>query len=118
MKEPSSSGQPARAVSLILYTAVVITVAMVAFPPYTSFYGTEYAFMWSGPEWARSTEATLNDLELTVRIHWDLLIVQLLSLWAIALGAKWILGKQPVLMTLLGFSIVRISSYLIVPILL
>lgn len=84
---------------------------MVTFPPYTSFYGTEYALMLSGPEWARSTEATLNDLDLSVRIHWALLLVQLLSLWAIVLGAKWILGKQSVPMTVLAFSIVQISSF-------
>lgn len=81
--------------TLILYTAVVLTVAMIAFPPYTSFYGTEYALVLSGPEWARHTEAALSDLDLQVSIHWSLLVLQLFSLWAIALGVKWILGQRP-----------------------
>lgn len=79
---------------MIMYTAIVTTVAMVLFPPYTSFYGTEYALVLSGPEWARWTAATLDDLGLTVRIHWSLLAVQLVMVWALALGAKWIFASR------------------------
>ncbi len=87
-----------------LYVAFVLSMVMVLFPPFTSLNGTEYAFLLTGPEWSRLTGALGEDLGLTARLHWILLLVQLAAVWAIAFGAKRFLGKQPVVpAVLLGF---------------
>lgn len=90
---PSSSPSP-RAAAFALYVATVLTVTMVLFPPFTSLNGTEYAFLLTGPEWARLMGSIDSDLGLATRPHWILLSVQLATVWAIALGAQWFLGGQ------------------------
>ena len=78
---PSSRGD-----AFALYVAVVLTIVMVLFPPYTSINGTEYAFVLTGPEWTRLSG-------LTPRLHWAALLVQLGTVWAIALGARWFFSR-------------------------
>ncbi len=81
---PPPVSNPAR---FSVYVALVLSVAMVLFPPFTSVNGTEYAFVLTGPEWARAMEAVGRELGLTARIDWALLLVQLGAVWAVALGA-------------------------------
>jgi hypothetical protein len=80
--------------AFVVYVAVVLTLAMALFPPFTSLNGTEYAFVLTGPEWSRIVAASGVDLGLTADIYWAALLVQLAALWAIALGARWFLGRQ------------------------
>ncbi len=99
-KHPAMKASPAAAPSpnvarFAIHVAIVLTIVMVLFPPFTSLNGTEYAFLLTGPEWARLTGALGEDLGLTARIHWVLLLVQLAAVWAIALGAKQFLGRPP-----------------------
>lgn len=79
----------------VVYVAVVLTLLMLLFPPFTSLNGTEYAFVATGPEWSQAMGAVGAELGLTARIHWIALGVQLGALWAIALGAWGFLGRQP-----------------------
>jgi hypothetical protein len=88
---PASSANVTR---FVIYVAVVLTLAMLAFPPYTSLYGVEYAFVLRGPEWSYIMGESGVDLGLTARIYWAALGVQLGAVWAIALGAKWFLAAQ------------------------
>jgi hypothetical protein len=81
------------AAAFAIYVAAVLTVAMVLFPPFTSFNGTEYAFVLSGPEWSRSMQAAGAELGLSARIYWPALLLQLAVVWAVALGARWFLGE-------------------------
>lgn len=67
---------------------------MILFPPFASLSGTEYAFLLTGPGWARGMEAVAGHLGLTTHIQWPVLIVQLAALWAIALGAVWFLRQS------------------------
>lgn len=95
----------------ILYVAAVLTVAMVLFPPFASLNGTEYAFVLSGPIWSSNMGALGENLGLTARIHWALLVVQLGAVWAIALGGKFFLGRRAAAVTgplliLLSYSII------------
>lgn len=96
-------------------TAVVVTIAMISFPPYTSFYGTEYAFILDGPEWARQTQVTLVDFELGASIYWALLGVQLLTLWAITFAATLIFGKRPALLAAFYISLAHLTSIILPP---
>jgi hypothetical protein len=92
MPHPSDrdTASPAMA-GFAVYMAAVLTVAMALFPPFTSVNGTEYAFVATGPEWARHLGAVGEGLGVTARIHWTALGVQVGTLWAIALGARWYL---------------------------
>jgi hypothetical protein len=90
--QPASSAKVSR---FIVYVAVVLTLAMVLFPPFTSMYGTEYAFVLRGPEWWNVVSDSGADLGLTARIYWAGLGVQLGLVWAIALGASWFLRPVP-----------------------
>ncbi len=89
------SAPAAKPASFVVYVAAVLTVAMALFPPFTSLGGTEYAFVLTGPEWARAMGAVGTDLGLEARLHWPLLLVQLAAVWAIALGAKRYLVPHP-----------------------
>jgi len=75
----------------LVFTAIVVTVVLVLFPPFTSLHGTEHAFVFTGPEWSRRIGALGPELGLSARIHWPALLVQLGGLWAVALGARWFL---------------------------
>lgn len=81
---PSVPGSQVAA--FIVYVAAVLTAAMVLFPPFTSLGGTEYAFVLTGPEWARAMEAVGPGFG--ARLHWSLLLIQIAMVWAIALGAR------------------------------
>lgn len=83
---PSVPASPSAA--FVVYVAVVLTAAMVLFPPFTSLSGTEYAFVLTGPEWARAMEAIGADAGFGARLHWPLLLIQIGTVWAIALGAR------------------------------
>ena len=86
---PSSPSRPAaKPAAFAVYVAVVLTVVMALFPPFTSLGGTEYAFALTGPEWARAMGDVGADLGLGARLYWPLLLVQLAAVWAIALGAR------------------------------
>ncbi|MBA3895015.1 MAG: hypothetical protein H0X69_15225 [Gemmatimonadales bacterium] len=74
--------------------AVVLTGAMLLFPPFISVNGTEHAFVATGPEWMHRMGARGEDFGLTARIHWAALLVQVAAVWAIALGARWFLGRD------------------------
>ncbi len=89
---PSMTASPRRTVTpaLCVVWAAALSVAMVLVPPFTSVSGTEYAFVLSGPAWARTMVAV--DLGLTARLHWPLLFVQLAAVWTLALGAWWAVG--------------------------
>lgn len=91
---PLSSPPSPRAASFVLYVAIVLTIAMVLFPPFTSLNGTEYAFLLTGPEWTRLMRTMDSDLGLAARPHWILLSVQLTTVWAIALGARWFFAPK------------------------
>lgn len=93
MNVPSSSPSP-RTTAFVLYVAVVVTAVMVLFPPFTSFNGTEYAFLLTGPEWARRM-TTGGGPGLGVRLYWSLLLVQIGAVWALALGVRWFFGERP-----------------------
>jgi hypothetical protein len=82
---------PSRAASFVAYVAVVLTIARVLFPPFTSLNGTEYAFVMTGPEWSRALALTAAELGLRAQIHWAALLVQIAVVWAIAVGALWCL---------------------------
>lgn len=88
-----SSASSANVAAFILHVAVVLTVAMVIFPPFTSLNGTEYAFVLTGPEWSRALAESGAELGLGARIYWVALGGQLVTLWAIALGAMWFLVR-------------------------
>lgn len=91
MSPPPSATTPKLAL-FIVYVAVVLTVMMILFPPFTSLSGTEYAFALTGPEWARAMGDVGAELGLSARLYWPLLLGQLAALWAIALGAsRWLL---------------------------
>jgi hypothetical protein len=81
----------AGAADFLVFAAVVVTFALMIFPPFTSLHGTEYAFVLTGPEWSRRIGALGPELGLDARIHWPALLVQLGALWALALGARWFL---------------------------
>ena len=85
---PTSASPSSKGAAFAVYVALVLTVAMVLFPPFTSVNGTEYAFLLTGPEGVRLAG-------LTPRLHWAALLVQLGAVWAIALGARWFFGRQP-----------------------
>ncbi len=80
--------------AFIIHVTAVLTVAMLLFPPFVSVGGTEYAFVFTGPEWSRAMGVFGEELGLTARIHWEALIVQLGALWAIGLGARWFLTER------------------------
>jgi hypothetical protein len=90
---PPATASP-NVAAFVVYVAAVLTVAIATFPPFTSLYGTEYAFVLTGPEWSRSLQAAGADLGLTARIHWPALLVQLTVVWALAFGARWFLGGR------------------------
>ncbi|CAN5696548.1 hypothetical protein BH23GEM7_BH23GEM7_26070 [soil metagenome] len=94
--EQSPTTSAARVASFIVYVAVVLTVVRMLFPPFTSLNGTEHAFVLTGPEWSRSMGILGEELGLRARVDWIALSVQLAALWAIALGAKWFLGRPSV----------------------
>jgi hypothetical protein len=79
----------------ITAVAVVLSVVMLLFPPFTSIRGTEWAFGFSGPAWSRGMGSLGDELGLTARIHWAGLVVQLLATWAIALAAHRYLAPPP-----------------------
>ena len=81
--------------AFFVYVAAVLTVAMALFPPFTSLGGTEYAFALTGPEWSRAMGAVGDGLGLSARLHWPLLLAQFAVVWAVALGAKWLLVPSP-----------------------
>ena len=85
---PTYSSPRSRVAAFVVYVALVLTAAMVLFPPFTSVNGTEYAFLFTGPEGVRLAG-------LTPRIYWAALFVQLGTVWAVALGARWFFGRQP-----------------------
>jgi hypothetical protein len=72
----------------ITAVAVVLTVVMLLYPPFTSVRGIEYAFGFSGPGWSNGMGSLGDELGLTARIHWIGLVVQLFATWAIALAAR------------------------------
>lgn len=78
----------------IIYVCVVLSLLMVLFPPFSSLNGTEHAFLLSGPEWSRDMRPLADQLGLTARIDWIALAAQLLTVWAIGLGAVWFLGRS------------------------
>ena len=84
-----------RAARFILYVAFVLSIGMALFPPFVSLNGTEYAFVLTGPEWSHRMAAVGRELGLGARLQWELLLGQLAGVWAIALGAKWILAGPP-----------------------
>lgn len=88
-----STAPSRRIAGFVLYVALVVTVVMLLFPPYTSFNGTEYAFLLTGPEWSRRIGALGDGLGLVARVHWIALVVQIAAVWAIALGATWFFGR-------------------------
>lgn len=89
-----------------MYVAAVLTVVIVLFPPFTSIDGTEYAFVLTGPEWTRLSG-------LTPRIYWAALGVQLGTVWALALGARWFFGRNaPPPLLLLAFAVPLLLSRL------
>lgn len=94
MTPPPQSTVPSNLGSFAIWVAIVMTIAMVLYPPFTSINGTERAFLLAGPEWARGMGALGAELGLTVRVDWIALAVQLSALWAVALGARWFLGGQ------------------------
>lgn len=80
---------------LAFYLALLLTAAMVLFPPFTSLGGTEYAFVLTGPAWSQAMGAVGSELGLGARLHWPLLLVQLAVLWAAALGLRRLLAAAP-----------------------
>lgn len=107
--EPAGSSFASNAAFFTLYVAAVLTVVMVLFPPYASLNGTEYAFVLTGPAWSSNMGTLGESLGLTARIHWILLLVQLGAVWAIALGAKVLLGRQSNNVAITGLVLVLIS---------
>lgn len=94
--DPSSRADPAERAPLvrfIVYSAFVLSLLTIVYPPFTSINGTEYAFVLTGPEWSRRIGQVGQDLGLSARIDWTALLVQLTGLWALALGARWYLGR-------------------------
>jgi hypothetical protein len=79
----------------ITSVAVILSVVMLLFPPFTSVRGIEYAFGPSGPEWSSDMGSLGEELGLTARIHWSALVVQLSVTWAIALAARRYLAPPP-----------------------
>ncbi|MBA2244114.1 MAG: hypothetical protein H0W11_04100 [Gemmatimonadetes bacterium] len=89
-----STPSAANLASFIVYVTVVLTAVLVLFPPFTSLNGIEHAFVLTGPEWSRGMGMLGEELGLRARIHWAALLVQLGAVWAIALGARWFLGRD------------------------
>jgi hypothetical protein len=84
------SPSPPRFTAFVVGLAVGATVAMGLFPPFTSLSGVEYAFVLVGPAWSRSLGPVGADLGLEAHLHWSLLLIQWAAVWALALGAKWL----------------------------
>lgn len=84
---------PTGPASYIIYVAAVLSIAMILFPPFTSLSGTEYAFLLTGPGWLTSLAPTGADLGVGAHIYWSALLVQLGTVWALALGARWFLRQ-------------------------
>lgn len=106
---PSRSRLSSNAALFTLYVAAVLSVVMILFPPYASLNGTEYAFVLTGPAWLSNMGTLGENLGLTARIHWILLLVQLAAVWAIALGARIFLGKPPPVLAFSGSAVLIIS---------
>lgn len=91
--------RPERLVSLnrtsfLIGMAAGLTIAMVLFPPFLSVSGTEYAFVASGPAWARQLGRLDGEPGLVAaRIHWLALAAQLAFVWTLTGLLGWLLGR-------------------------
>lgn len=94
MKARTTDAASLRLAHFIVYIGVVLTIVSVLFPPFASMNGTEYAFLLTGPEWARSLSAFGADLGIVARIDWFALLVQLSVLWLVVLGGWWFLAVR------------------------
>lgn len=95
--------------SFAVYVACILTAVMMCFPPFTSLNGTEYAFILTGPEWSGMMKMMGEELGLTPRLHWVLLLVQIAAVWAIALGTRWYFGGQRAALLLLTPMLLSLS---------
>jgi hypothetical protein len=73
---------------------LALTLAMVAYPPFTGPQGLEYAFLPWGPDWSRSLGTLARDAGLSARLDWRMLLLQVALLWAVALALRALLARR------------------------